>query len=75
MMQERAGRDQAIRDAARTPLTPAEQVVYTKTSREWLPAKGSVAIMDSLVDKGWLDKTRCDGRWVYQRVHSLDGEE
>ena len=76
MMQERAERDQAIRDAARTPLTPAEQGVYTRTSRKWQSDgdTGLEEILDSLVDKGWLNKTLYDGLWVYQRVHSLDEE-
>ena len=88
----RSEKQQTERDASRKPLTPDEQVVYTRTSREWLLADdlGDEDILERLIEKYWLIKTWYIGPipegsgeerapcahagWIYQRVHSLDGE-
>ena len=58
------------------PLTDTERAVYDKTSRWWKTANklGPVAILDSLIEKGWVQLDHCPPgeRRVYQRVHSLD---
>lgn len=67
---------QQMIDAGRRLMTAKERAVYAATSRRWLPASilGPEAILDKLVDKGWLDYTRDAENhcWVYQRRHSLD---
>lgn len=67
-------------DAARKPMTAKEREVYDKANRRWRPGRliGPQAVLDSLVEKGWLDGTyyalaeRKEDAWVYQRRHSLD---
>ena len=79
----RSTKQQIERDASRKPLTPDEQVVYNRgISREWRSAASAtpLAVLERLVDKGWLNKTwvpghqRKDDCWFYQRTHSLDEE-
>ena len=71
-------RQQREMDASRKPLTDEERAVYTNTSRLWKTAEklGPVAILDSLIDKGWVQSDHplrgALERMIYQRVHSLD---
>ncbi len=63
-------------DAARKPLSAKEKVAYSQATREWREKErlGPTAVLESLVEKGWLDKTYAPGPgcWLYQRRHSLD---
>ena len=66
-------------DAARKPMTAKERAVYERLTREWQHEGdlGPTAILDSLVEKEWADKTvrvfpNKSSCWVYQRRHSLD---